>query len=168
MLICLGLFILCGQTMDAQTKMERKSEEYRETRELIDSGNFTFEARTLRSSAGTGVSLATNDGHIRFGTDGVDIHLPYFGEGRLSTGYPGGGPIRFVGSPERYKVQYNDTKRRIRVKFSVPGKFERHYFTLRVNRSGFADVVVRSMSRTSISFYGKIKASRTSSTRVGR
>lgn len=152
------LLVLSGQMLNAQTKTEKREKEYMATKSLVNSGNFIFEARSAQPLAGSSISLVTNDNYLKINNSKVNAYLPYFGEGRVSAEYPGGGPIIFQGELENYELSFNDKKRMITIKFNAMGKSERHDVTLVINRNKFTDLIIRSTNRTRISYYGKIKA----------
>ncbi len=150
------LIVLAPTLIWAQSKKERNKVAYEQTKKLVDSQNFIFEANRALPISGSSVSLITNDNYLRIQGTEVDAYLPYFGQGRLSA-LPGDGAIAFKGAPLDYNVRYNDRKNKITIQFDAMGKSEKHQVTLEINANGFTDVIVRSMNRTTISYYGKIK-----------
>ena len=151
------LLVLVPSMILAQDKKERDRLAYEQTKKLVESQNFIFEANRALPISGSSVSLITNDNFLLIQQDEVHAYLPYFGEGRVSTTYGGEGAIAFKGAPLDYKVLYNDRKYRITIKFNAKGKSEKHGVILDINAHGFTDLIVKSMNRTTISYYGKIK-----------
>ena len=151
------LLILAPSMILAQGKKERDSLAFEQTKKLVESQNFIFEANRALPVSGSSVSLITNDNFLLIKRDEVHAYLPYFGEGRVSAAYGGEGAIAFKGAPMDYKVRYNDRKYKITIQFDAMGKSEKHGVILDINAHGFTDLIVKSMNRTTISYYGKIK-----------
>jgi hypothetical protein len=151
------LLVLAPSMILAQGKKERDSLAFEETKKLVESKNFIFEANRALPISGSSVSLITNDNFLRINEGEVHAYLPYFGEGRVSAAFGGEGAIAFNGAPMDYKVQYNDRKNKITIQFDAMGKSEKHGVILDINAYGFTDLIVKSMNRTTISYYGKIK-----------
>jgi hypothetical protein len=155
-ILCL---VLAPSMIWAQGKKERDRLAFEQTKKLVESQNFTFEANRALPISGSSVSLITNDNYLRINGDEVEAYLPYFGEGRVSVSYTGDGAIAFKGPPLAYMVRYNDRKNKITVQFDAMGKSEKHGMILDINAYGFTDLIVKSINRTTISYYGKIKRS---------
>lgn len=151
------LLVLSPSIILSQGKKERDRLAYEQTKKLVESQNFIFEANRALPISGSSVSLITNDNFLLVKRDEVHAYLPYFGEGRVSAAYGGEGAIAFKGAPIDYKVRYNDRKNKITILFDATGKSEKHGVILDINAHGFTDLIVKSMNRTTISYYGKIK-----------
>jgi hypothetical protein len=152
------LLVLAPSMILAQGKKERDRLAYQQTKKLVESQNFIFEANRALPISGSSVSLITNDNFLLFKQGEVHAYLPYFGEGRVSAAYGGEGAIAFKGAPMDYQVRYNDNKNKITIRFDAMGKSEKHGVILDINAHGFTDLIIKSMNRTTISYYGKIKA----------
>lgn len=142
----------------AQNTSDRGEGTFEETKHLVDTGDFTFVATSALSNAGSSRSLTTNENFLKIKGNQIAAHLPYFGESRFGTEYPGGGPILIEGVALEYSTQINERKRRITIKLSVQGKDELHQAILIISGSGFAKLTMRSMDRTRISYTGQIMA----------
>ncbi len=142
----------------AQTTSEKRAKAFKETVQLVETGDFTFVANSALSSAGSNASLTTIDNLLKIKGNQIEARLPYYGESRLGTGYPGGGPILIDGMALEYKTQINERKRRITITFSTMGKDELHRATLIISGGGFADLTIRSIDRTRIVYRGTITA----------
>jgi hypothetical protein len=154
----LFLLVLAPSMILAQAKKERDRLAYEQTKKLVESQNFIFEANRALPISGSSVSLITNDNFLLIKGDEVHAYLPYFGEGRLSAAYGGEGAIAIKGALVDYRVRYNDKKNKITIQFDAMGKSEKHGVILDINAYGFTDLIVKSMNRTTISYYGKMKA----------
>ncbi len=152
------LLVLVPTMILAQGKKEKDQIAYEQTKKLIESNNFIFEANRALPISGSSVSLITNDNFLLIKGDEVYAYLPYFGEGRVSAAYGGEGAIAIKDAPVDYKVRYNDKKNKITIQFDAMGKSEKHSVILDINAYGFTDLIVKSMNRTTISYYGKMKA----------
>ena len=147
---------LIGQTKEEkqQEKEDQKNVAYEATKGLIDSGNYMFSANRISG----GISLATNTGRFIVKDGEVDIDLPFFGVVRGSGGYNNNPGITYNGVPDKYNVEYIDTKRRAKIKFSVRSGTEHHDISLTVSYGGQTTVTVISSARNSIRYSGYLKA----------
>ena len=161
-IILFGL-LLTLNTAVAQSKKELKEkkelEDYAKTRKLIDSGTYEFTANWATTQSGRRIDLITNPNYIRMKQQEADIFLPYFGVVQnASVGMNGKGGIEFKGKVEGYKVEYNEKKRKVIIKFKTHAKNERFDFILSVYSNGTAYLSVMSNYRNSISYDGKVTA----------
>ncbi|PCJ94824.1 MAG: hypothetical protein COA50_10570 [Flavobacteriaceae bacterium] len=153
--------LLCIVTLglSAQTKSEKA---YEQTKELIVSGNYFFEANKALPTTGSSVSLVTNRGYLKLKDEQLTIYLPYFGEMYLGGGYNGGGPIAVTkGKVHDYNIKFNDKKHRLIITFKVKNSSERFDVTMNVDRLGWTSIIVKSMDRSTISYYGKTRVLKT-------
>jgi uncharacterized protein DUF4251 len=152
--------------ISAQTKAEKKeikekkaAEEYNATKELINSGNYIFEATWANTLNGRRIDLTTNPNLLKLEGENADIYLPYFGEVHTPMAPPGGdGGVIFKGKVEGYKVDFNEKKQRVIIKFSGKAKNELFDFTLSVFKNGNGNLGVSSNFRKRISYDGQITA----------
>ncbi|WP_298525997.1 DUF4251 domain-containing protein [uncultured Christiangramia sp.] len=68
-----------------------------ELRLLIESRSFDIENNWALPLRGAQINLVTNDNHLRFRKDSIDIFLPYFGVRQFSGGYNAEAGIRYEG-----------------------------------------------------------------------
>ena len=148
----------------AQTKSERKKlknekadELYEATKNLIESGNFVFVANWAYPLGGNRINLITNPNFLKITDGSSDIQLPYFGVIQRATTYTGRGGIYFKGKPDKYKVDFNDKKKKINIQFTTKEKTEQSNFTMSIGKSGRGSVIVTNSNKQSITYQGILK-----------
>lgn len=164
--ICLGLLLLTlsFSPIIAQTKTEKKQmkeekamQDYTATLDLINSGNYQFEADWAITQNGKRISLISSPNYLRMANGEADIDLPYFGVAHSPTaGYGNGGGIVFKGSVDDYKEKTDDKKQKIAIHFSGKAKSDRYSFKLTVFKNRNANLTVTSNNRSGITYDGKI------------
>ncbi|NJB69975.1 hypothetical protein GGR42_000437 [Saonia flava] len=152
-LVVVILIFFGVSSLNAQTEKEKSFED---TKAIIESGLFRFEAITALPTRGSSISLTTNTGHINVNGGRAEVFLPYFGEIRGMGGYGDNGSIEIKNKVVNYQVKYNDRKHRIVVTFNSRNKSERFDFTFTIGSSGKSSVIVKSINRTTINYYGTI------------
>jgi hypothetical protein len=129
--------------------------DYNEVKKLVESMDFIFEASSMLPREGSSRSLVTNLNYIKVKDGYSEAMLPYFGNYRLTSG---GGMISFKDSLEKLRFSENKRKSLITLTYQVRNDQERFNVQLSVGSSGWATVVIKSINRPSISYYGKLKA----------
>ena len=156
----IGVAVLSAQTeTDKRAMREARAEKtYESTKALLESQKYEFIADRLISSTGFSKSLVTTPNNIRIAGDQADVYLPYYGELRANTPYVTDGGIKFEGKINDYRVEFRDHKRRAVIKFNIDKGIEDHNFILTIARDGSTRATVISSGRTTISYYGIIRA----------
>ena len=139
-----------------QQKEEQAQKDYEATKELINSQEYAFVALQATPLGGKRVFLNTTPNYVRIKGEEGDIYLPYFGVVQASTGYATEAGIKFEGMLEKYKISYNDKKKKILVRFEIQRGAERHELNFTIERGGSANLVVASTKRNSITYNGEI------------
>lgn len=136
-----------------------KEQEYQKTKTVLESKQYTFDARSINPSWGGSRDLTTNPGYITIQKDSVDIQLPYFGvrRGGATLGEPGG--LHYKGPMEAYSVDYKDGKRRAMVNFRAGSGGDRMDVQLQVGGSGWTQVIIRATYLDAVGYYGRIEPS---------
>ncbi|MCF6224132.1 MAG: DUF4251 domain-containing protein [Flavobacteriaceae bacterium] len=158
MILLISIPIL-GQSKSEKKKIkeEQSLKGYAATNELIASGNFEFIADWARTQSGKRINLITNPNYLRINKDSADIYLPYFGVVHMPTaGFASEGGIVVNGIVKNYKVELNDKKQKITIKFDAKGKTDQFEFIFFVYKNKSATVIVNSNSRGSISYDGNL------------
>lgn len=153
-----------SQVSWSQTRSERKAlklekaiQAYEETKLLLDSGVYFFDAVWMYPRSGTQVNLVNNPGYITFKTtDEIDMHLPYFGVVRISGGFNQPAGIKHKGKISSYKIVHNDDKRSSVITFKADSSSEQYDISLTVYSSGSASIFVNSTKRDAIRYRGQI------------
>ncbi len=153
------LFIPVNAQNKKELKKQKAAEEYTTTKKLINSKKFIFEADWATSQGGRRINLMSNPNFIKVDNDKTIADMPYFGVAQTAVGIMNGDAgVKFDTSPRGYKVDFNDKKQRITIKFDADNKSENFNVTMHVYKSGNASVTITSSSRNSISYDGKIAA----------
>lgn len=161
-------FLLMVVTMlpsiEAQSKKDKKAlkkeEEalaYSETKTLIESGAFDFEAYSLTTQKGKRIDLTTNANFLTIKNSKGSARLPYFGTVQVANMSGESGIVFENAAIENYSIKFKDKKQKIIIKFKVQsGHGELLTFTLTVFKGGTTSVSVFSSQRNSISYDGAI------------
>jgi len=164
LLLIFGLFI--SLSISAQSKKELKEAEaekqYQKTKTLVESGEFTFIADWATTNRGRRNNLTTNANFIKFSKDSIDTYLPYFGSsssGGATMTSDGG--IVCSGPKTKYKVSYNDKKKKIQLAFITTDNNDTFDFSMTIFKGGNSNINVNSNYRTSIKYDGKISVTKT-------
>ncbi|WP_299116806.1 DUF4251 domain-containing protein [uncultured Winogradskyella sp.] len=159
-----------------QAKKERIETQYNETKALIESGSFQFEAKWAiplgndissigLSLPGGGavfqggrVDISNNSNKVSIDANNADVYLPYFGRVFFPKRISNERGIQYKGEIEDYTIDYNEKKKVITIKFKAdsPGDFLK--FIYRINYGGNTTITVNSTNRQTISYNGKITA----------
>nr|WP_262696932.1 DUF4251 domain-containing protein [Ulvibacterium marinum] len=97
------------------------------------------------------------DNYVRVQEDSTPGFLPYFGKMRLGGGYGEVGANEFDSEIRDCKVKTKRNGKGITVTFNTKNSDERFDFTLFITKSKSATVVVKSLHRNSITYYGVIR-----------
>jgi len=146
-------FTLSAQ--EKKSKKEIKQEKFDETFELINKGDFKFEAKRAFPQGGRSIDLTTNYGFISVKQDAAEGDLPYFGRAYTAS-YGGDGGIKFDGEMLDKKIEVNEKKHRVILSFEVRDK-DTYKVTMDIGYNGNTSVSITSNNRSHISYQGEIK-----------
>lgn len=137
-------------------KEARAKKEYLLLKNLIQSNSFVFEAEKVNPMGGAYIDVKGEGDFLEIKRDSVNTFLPYFGVLHNSSGFNGSGAIKINNIIENYKVQYNDTKRKICVKLKGYKNMEAFEIILDIYKSGAASLSIYGSNRSHINYYGII------------
>ncbi|ARV08544.1 hypothetical protein BTO05_02400 [Winogradskyella sp. PC-19] len=158
-----------------QAKKERLKEEYNSKKELIDSGKYMFEARWANPLGnevanigqnipggaaifqGGRVDVSSNENFVNINDKKADLFLPYFGRVFFPKRINNQGGIKYQGDITNYRVNINDNKKVIMIKFGAKTENDYLKFAYRIISGGSATLTVNSTNRQTISYNGNIK-----------
>ncbi|MFH6603864.1 DUF4251 domain-containing protein [Maribacter algicola] len=149
-------FALAFNLAHGQTKSEIKEAQYAKIKELIASGEFVFVADRAIPRGGSSISLVTNPNYLKVVKDSTTAYMPFFGERFAGGGFGEPGAITFETIIEDLVVHYNDKKDKITFKFSANNDYDRFGLVLEIGRSGWANLRIRSIDRSTIGYYGRV------------
>jgi len=108
----------------AQKKEERKEKRqkaYLECLQLIESGEFKFEAEKAYPQSGSSIDLTTNYGFLTISENKSEADLPFFGRAYRME-YGGDGGMNFKGKIFNEKFRQNNKKNKATYTFEVKDK----------------------------------------------
>lgn len=138
-------------------RKESRQEQYNNIVELIESGDFIFEARRAYPQAGRTIDLTTNPGFIEISEKTGEARLPFFGRA-YNIPYGGRGGIIFSGELENIELSENPDKMRVNYSFEVRDS-EYYQVNMNIGYNGDASVVITSTNRAQISYHGHVSNS---------
>jgi hypothetical protein len=152
---CLGIFQ--GFSQESLSKKEKKElaaqENYNKTKTLVDSKNYEFVGNWMFLQGGKRVSMITPPNNFKIEGEKVTSNLPFRGNKQFLGGESG---LVFEGDLDEYTVDYNDKKKKIKIKFKHNSGTESFRFTAEVLADGTTNLVVASNKRNTISYSGLI------------
>ena len=124
-----------------------------ELRTLIESRSFDIENNWALPLRGAQINLVTNDNHLRFRKDSIDIFLPYFGVRQFSGGYNAEAGIRYEGILNDLQIDssYAD-KVKLRFETSTGTEQIRYIITMYPNKKSNLQLLMN--QRDNISYRG--------------
>jgi hypothetical protein len=147
-----------GQRDKKESRQEKRIEELREIKLLIDSSVYEFTARRAYPQGGRSIDLTTNVGFLRVIHDSASANLPFFGRAyNLAYDFSGGG-IKFDGSMKDYRITEDAKKGKMIIQFQVSESTDNFNCTLEVYSSSNANLSVISQNRAFISYSGSIRS----------
>ncbi len=138
------------------TTQERKAQKAEEIKELVESGNFRFEAQSLTPMTGNKVNL-TSLYYLQFEGNQVISELPY--RGRAYTVEYGSTDlgVKFDEKAEKIETEFNEKKDLYDIKIEVETQKENFQILISAGLSGYATVNILPTNRQPISYYGTIE-----------
>ena len=151
------LLLFIFSTTFAQNKEARKEKRqkaYLECLQLIESGEFKFEAEKAYPMGGTSIDLTTNYGFIKVSEDKSTGDLPFFGRAyRIDYGADGG--IKFKGEILNKKLTRNEKKMKVTLSYDIKDK-ETYTVIMEVFSKKSVSTIIRTSSKAHISYSGQL------------
>lgn len=140
---------------DKVTRAEKRQKEFEETKKLIETRNFIFEADRAFPQGGASIDLTTNYGFLKVKEDSTAVgDLPFFGRA-FSVDYGGNGGIEFSGEIE--ELDYSVIKEKKRISYSFKVKDDDYFqISFDILYNGDASLNVISQNRSAIRYQGDI------------
>lgn len=130
---------------------------YEELRQLIDSRQFQIEQDWAHPLGGGRINLIGNPNFIRFKGDSAEVFQPYFGVRRTGGGYGDPGGLEFEGVPKNLRIEKDDARQRIVIKFEGNEGTENLEFHIILFANGNTSTNVNTSQRDPISYQGNIR-----------
>lgn len=161
-ILMLGLIILLTVNVNAQEpqkkskkliRAEKEAKKIEETKALVESKTFVFDARNVNPMGGRSMTLTTQY-DVKVTSDSIYSYLPYFGVA-YSASYGGtDSPMIFEEPFETCEME--KTKKGYLVKVSVKKGNDRLDFSFHISEAGSTNLHVSSINRQAISYNGEI------------
>ncbi|MBT8320101.1 MAG: DUF4251 domain-containing protein [Eudoraea sp.] len=100
------------------------------------------------------INLIATPNSFEIRGDSIYADLPYYGERRIVTGYPGDNGISFKAPMENYKSEYVNKERSYRITFDVSDETERYDVTVKLFPRQQAVLLFYSSHRNPIRYEG--------------
>jgi len=158
LLLSFAIGSACGQEEKSrkEKRLERRQNEFLETKELIESKVYTFAAHKANPSGGRQIDLATHIAELTIRKDSVESYLPFFGRAYMASYISTESGVKFNTELLAYKAEMNEKKRSFIISFSAKSKTDTYNCILLVSGSGSATLSVNSIKRAIISYNGQI------------
>ncbi|MDX9880676.1 MAG: DUF4251 domain-containing protein [Prolixibacteraceae bacterium] len=153
-IILLILMIAISPAVMAQKG--KRAEKEKETRNLIESRQYRFVARTALPMSGRSINL-TSEYDLTVDSLQIKSYLPFFGVAYYAEYGQTDGGIKFDNKAEEYSAVFSEKKKSYRISMKVKGKRDVYQISLDAGLSGYATLNIISNDRQSISFYGTIE-----------
>lgn len=152
--LILALFLTGCSASSSTAKNEKRAAEYEQTAALIEGGSYEFTVRSANPAGGRTIQItSTYSLEVREGV--YKAYLPYFGRA-YSASYGGNGGVEFEGEPRELKIEKEDSKQKVTVRFRIKHQDEDLECMLVITSSGSGTLTVSSSKRQPISYYGAI------------
>jgi hypothetical protein len=135
---------------------EKKAEKEKEIKNLIESTQYRFVAKTALPMGGNSINL-TSEYDLVVDSIQIKSFLPFFGRAYYAEYGQTDGGIKFDNKAEEYSSIFNKKKKIYHITIKVKGKRDMYQITLDAGLSGYATLSIISNDRQNISFYGTIE-----------
>jgi len=139
-----------------ELKKQKQQEEYQATKKLVESGKFIFVPDWATTNKGRRINLSGEGYTLKFDDKSTSADLPFFGQAYTAT-YGGNGGIEFKNLDTAFKIDYNDKKNKIVIKFSTSHQSENFDIYLSIFSNGNSSLSISSSSRSIMKYDGKVK-----------
>jgi len=149
------LFVFSGAfAQNKEARKEKRQKAYLECLQLVESGEFKFEAEKAYPMGGSSIDLSTNSGFVKISENKSTADLPFFGRA-YRIDYGGDGGINFEGEILNKKLIRNDKKMKMTLSFDVKDK-ETYTVIMEIFSKKSASTIIRTDSKAHISYSGQL------------
>jgi len=148
------IFGLLSLSLSSSCKSAKgETSDLSELQTLIESRSFDIENDWALPLRGAQINLVTNDNHLRFRKDSIDIFLPYFGVRQFSGGYNAEAGIRYEGLLNALEIDssYGD---RVKLRFETSTGTEQIRYIITMYPNGKSNLQLLMNQRDNISYRG--------------
>lgn len=162
-IVILLLFAFTVHTSFSQSRAEKKQlkrekviKAYTQTKSLLDTGVYTFDAEWMYPRNSVQLNLVGNPGYIRINGNAIDMYLPYRGVVRIGGGLNQRAGIYHDGELTSYTITHNDDKQASEINLQVRTTVELFDINIRVQSKANTTVFISSSKRDGIRYQGII------------
>jgi hypothetical protein len=137
-----------------EMKAEKNVKKAEETKNLVDSKTFVFDAKTVNPMGGTTRSI-TSPYDVRIENDSLFSYLPYFGRAYNVDYGNTESPMIFESPVKDFNAE--KTKKGYTVKVKVKNGSDNLEYTFHVSETGSTMLSANSTNRQVITYYGELK-----------
>ena len=152
--ICILLILMIAVSPAVMAQKSKRAE--KETKNLIESRQYRFVARTALPMSGRSINL-TSEYDLTVDSLQIKSYLPFFGVAYYAEYGQTDGGIKFDSKADEYSAVFSEKKKSYRISMKVKGKRDVYQISLDAGLSGYATLNIISNDRQSISFYGTIE-----------
>lgn len=139
-----------------EIRKERQDKNVKRIDSLINTKAFVFVGKTAMSQDFPNVDITTNRNYLSFKLDTIKSEMPFFGRAFGNVGYGGNDSgMHFEGKPKKYAI--DKTTKGYVIKAVVRGINDEFKLYMTVSFEGYANLIINSNNRSSISYYGEIR-----------
>jgi len=139
-----------------QERKEKAEQAYKQTKALIESGEFVFDAVWAFPQNGTRVDITGNNNRLEFRENITKGSLQFFGTAYTSRRSTFNQGIVMDGPVKEWQVLPNDRGHQVTVRFNTKKKREVYDVDISVAANGYAVVVVSSSLRDLMRYEGYV------------
>jgi outer membrane phospholipase A len=152
-----SVFAITAQETQKKSKKELKAEkkalQMQETKAIVESKNFVFNARNANPMSARSINLTT-DYDVKITNDSIYSYLPYYGVSHSAV--YGGTESPMIFSQPFETISSEEVKNGYLVKVAVKNGSDRLDFSFHISVTGSTTLSVSSMNRQAISYYGEV------------
>lgn len=155
------LFFSCGSvgklSDDKKSKKEEvKKEKIEQVKELLDSGNYVFEAINAMGQGTSMINVSGNRYVLEIIGDSASAHLPFYGRSYMSMNMGFDGGVKFDTKLEEVKTSKNDKKKTFVLEAVARKGMVTYNFMLEVFENGNAALNINPSNSSTMSYNGEI------------
>ena len=157
LLTSMGAFAQTTKADKKALKKEAQEREFLKSKEIVNSGSYTFVALQASILGGDRFFMNTIPNYIHIDNTEADIYMPYFGTVHMSNGYKPEAVVKYKGKIDNYELKIDDKKKSIVLNFEIMNGNELIEFNFDIYKGGATTLVLASNRRKAITYFGEIQ-----------
>lgn len=151
---CLATAQNSGKKTRKQLKVEKEAAQIEVTKNLVKSKNFIFKVININPMRGKTINV-TSEYEVKIKNDSIFSYLPFFGRAYSVDYGTRNSPMMFELPINEFSSE--ESKKGFMIKAEVKNKTDVLNYTFQVSKTGSTTLIVNSVNRQSISYYGKLE-----------